>query len=252
MLRASRRNNFQTTQGYHDQAHEYGGVQMIKVLVVEDDKQLNHSVCAYLERSGYSAQGCLCANDAYNALYDGRFDLIVSDIMMPGIDGFAFAENVRRFNDGIPIIFMSAREDMASKERGFRLGVDDYLVKPFDLGELALRVAALLRRAHIAAEKRIQVGGLVLDGDAMSVTLDGSELPVTVREFNILFKLLQNPNHAFTRASLMEQFWDAGSDVGPRAVDVYITRLRDKLDGCPGFKILTVHGLGYKAVLTDE
>jgi DNA-binding response OmpR family regulator len=225
---------------------------MINILVVEDDRQLNHTVCTYLENSGYNAQGCLSANDAYNALYEGHFDLIISDIMMPEIDGFALAENVRRFNSDIPILFMTARDDMASKERGFRLGVDDYLVKPFDLGELVLRVAALLRRAHIAAEKRIAVGGLVLDSDAMTATLDGTELPVTVREFNILFKLLQNPNRAFTRASLMEQFWDADSDTGQRAVDVYITRLRDKLGSCPGFRILTVHGLGYKVVLTDE
>jgi DNA-binding response OmpR family regulator len=224
---------------------------MINILVVEDDTRLNHTVCLYLERNGYHAVGCANANDAYNALYEKHFDLIVSDIMMPGIDGFEFAEAVRRLDVEIPILYMTARDDMASKERGYRLGIDDYLVKPFDLGELVLRIGALLRRSHIAAEKRIEVGNLALDGDAMTAVANGAEIPVTVREFNILFKLLQNPNRAFTRASLMDEFWDADSEAGPRAVDVYITRLRDKLSGCRGFKIVTVHGLGYKVVLDE-
>jgi DNA-binding response OmpR family regulator len=224
---------------------------MIDILVVEDDTRLNRTVCLYLERNGYHAVGCANANDAYSALHEKHFDLIISDIMMPDIDGFEFAETVRRLDREIPMLYMTARDDMASKERGYRLGIDDYLVKPFDLGELVLRMGALLRRSRIAAEKRIEIGNLVLDGDAMTVAVDGDEIPVTVREFNILFKFLQNPNRAFTRTSLMDEFWNADSEAGPRAVDVYITRLRDKLAGCRGFKIVTVHGLGYKAVLNE-
>jgi DNA-binding response OmpR family regulator len=224
---------------------------MIDILVLEDDARLNHTVCVYLERAGFRAVGCARANDAYNALYEKHFDLIVSDIMLPNIDGFEFAETVRRLDAEIPILYMTARDDMASKERGYRLGIDDYLVKPFDLGELVLRIGALLRRARIAAEKRIELGNLVLDDDAMTAVVNGAEIPVTVREFNILFKLLQNLGRAFTRASLMDEFWEPESEAGPRAVDVYITRLRDKLSDSRGFKIVTVHGLGYKAVLDE-
>jgi DNA-binding response OmpR family regulator len=224
---------------------------MTDILVVEDDRQLNATVCSYLERKGFATRACLGANDAYNALADRHFDLIVSDIMMPDIDGFEFAETVRRLDDQIPILFMTARDDLASKERGFNLGVDDYLVKPFELDELVLRVRALLRRARIALEKRITVGGLVLDADSLTAVLDGIELPITVREFNILFKLLANPNRAFTRHQLMNEFWDMDSNAEPRAVDVYITRLREKLGNCGGFTIVTVHGLGYKAVFDE-
>ncbi|MDR0840697.1 MAG: response regulator transcription factor [Christensenellaceae bacterium] len=222
---------------------------MMNLLVVEDDIKLNQIVCSYLNDNGYAAKGCLGANDAYNEMYNAPFDLIISDIMMPGIDGFAFAEAVRGINKTIPILFMTARDDISSKQRGFRLGIDDYMVKPVDLDELVLRVGALLRRANIAANKKLVVGSLVMDADETSITLDGEEIPVTVREFNILFKLLSYPKHTFSRAQLLDEFWGMESDTGLRAVDVYIAKLRDKFSVCEGFKILTVHGLGYKAVL---
>ena len=126
---------------------------MFKILVVEDDKELNHTVCAFLNQSGYTATGCLNANDAYDAMYGNAFDLIVSDIMMPDIDGFEFAKTVRELNEDIPILFMTARDDFASKQRGYRIGIDDYLVKPVDLDELFLRIGALLRRAKIASSQ---------------------------------------------------------------------------------------------------
>ena len=222
---------------------------MFKILVVEDDRDLNRTVCAFLNRSGYEATGCLNATDAYDAMYDTMFDLVVSDIMMPGIDGFEFAENVRALNENIPILFMTARDDIASKQRGFRIGVDDYMVKPIDLDELFLRIGALLRRAKIAASRKLEVGAFAMDADEFSATLQGEEISLTKREFNILYKLLSYPKKTFTRQQLMDEFWDADSDTAPRAVDVYMTKLRSKLADCDDFEIKTVHGLGYKAVI---
>ena len=222
---------------------------MINILVLEDDAVLNKSVCIYLNDSGFSAKGFLKANDAYGAMNGGMFDLIISDIMMPGIDGFEFAENVRRINKRIPILFMSARDDLPAKQKGFRLGIDDYMVKPIDFEELLLRVRALLRRANIEMEKKLTVGNLVLDGDGMTAEVDGEDIPVTPREFNILFKLLSYPKKIFSRAQLMDEFWEVDTDASLRSVDVYVTKLRDKFSGCDGFEIKTVRGVGYKAVL---
>ena len=222
---------------------------MINILVVEDDVKLNQIACTYLNNNGYNTKGALCAREAYDLMYNSMYDLIISDIMMPDIDGFEFAETVRGINKTIPILFMTARDDFASKQKGFRVGVDDYMVKPVNMDELVLRVGALLRRADIADEKKLVAGGLLLDADATSATLDGEEITVTVREFNILYKLLSYPKKTFSRQQLMDEFWDIGSDTTLRAVDVYITKLRDKFSECKDFKIVTVHGLGYKAVV---
>lgn len=223
---------------------------MFKILVIEDDKELNRTVCSYLGQNGYEALGCLSACEAYGAMYGGTvFDMIISDIMMPGTDGFEFAETVRGFNEEIPIMFMTARDDFASKHKGFRIGVDDYMVKPVDLDELLLRVGAILRRAKIAASKKLTVGKLVLNAEERSAYLDGVEIPLTVREFNLLYKLLSYPKKTFTRLQLMDEFWDSDTSSGPRTVDVYMTKLRDKFSGCDDFEIVTVHGLGYKAVI---
>ena len=222
---------------------------MFKILVVEDDKELNKTVCSFLGHSGYEAVGCLNANDAYDAMYDNVFDLIVSDIMMPGVDGFEFARNVRELNENIPILFMTARDDIASKQRGFRIGVDDYMVKPIDLDELFLRIGALLRRAKIASSRKLEIGNFVMDADEHTAYLNDEEIPLTNREFSILYKLLSYPKKTFTRTQLMDEFWDADTETAPRAVDVYMTKLRSKLSGCEDFEIKTVHGLGYKAVI---
>ena len=222
---------------------------MFKILVVEDDQELNQTVCAFLNQSGYESVGCLNANDAYNAMYNNAFDLIVYDIMMPDIDGFEFAKTVRGINEDIPILFMTARDDFASKQRGYRIGIDDYMIKPVDLDELFLRIGALLRRAKIASSHRLEIGKLILDADERTAVLDGEEISLTTREFNILYKLLSYPKKTFTRTQLMDEFWDAETNTAPRAVDVYMTKLRDKFSGCDEFQIVTVHGLGYKAVL---
>lgn len=223
---------------------------MIRILVVDDDVKLNRSVCTYLKDSGYEAVGVLSVNEAYDTLYNSRYDLIISDIMMPGADGFTFAETVRGLDQQIPILFMSARDDLAAKQRGFDLGIDDYMVKPIDFTELLMRLRSLLRRANIAASRTLTVGNLTLDADAMTAVIAGEEIALTTREFNIIFKLLSYPNHTFSRAQLMDEFWGLESESGLRAVDVYITKLRDKLSPCDGFAIKTVRGLGYKAVLT--
>ena len=223
---------------------------MFKLLVVEDDRELNKTVCAYLNQNGYETVDCLNANEAYDAMYGGTlFDLIISDIMMPDVDGFEFAKTVRTLNQEIPILFMTARDDFDAKRRGFQAGIDDYMVKPVDLDELLLRIEALMRRAKIATSKQLTVGGLTLDAEEHTAYLDGEEISLTVREFNLIYKLLSYPKKTFTRSQLMDEFWDSATSSGPRTVDVYMTKLRDKFSACHDFEIVTVHGLGYKAVL---
>jgi DNA-binding response OmpR family regulator len=228
---------------------------MINILVLEDDAKLNQLVCTYLNDSGFNTKGCLRASEAYELMYNNLYDLIISDIMMPEIDGFEFAETVRQVNRHIPILFMSAKDDLPSKQRGFRLGIDDYMVKPLELDELLLRVRALLRRANIEMDRKISAGDLTLDADAMSALVTNvssgavEEIPVTTREFNILYKLLSYPNKTFSRSQLMDEFWGIETETTLRAVDVYVTKLRDKFSICAGFRIVTVRGLGYKAVL---
>lgn len=222
---------------------------MFQILVVEDDVDLNKTVCAFLNQSGYQATGCLNASEAYDAMYASVFDLIVSDVMMPQIDGFEFSKTVRSLNENIPILFMTARDDFASKQRGYRVGIDDYMVKPIDLDELLLRIGALLRRARIVSSRRLVVGGFVMDADEHSACWNGEEISLTRREFSLLYKLLSYPKKTFTRSQLMDEFWDVNTDSASRAVDVYMTKLRSKLSGCDSFEIVTVHGLGYKAVL---
>lgn len=222
---------------------------MFKILVVEDDRELNRTVCAYLNQNGYDALGCRGANEAYDAMYGGTvFDMIISDIMMPETDGFEFAETVREMNEDIPILFMTARDDFAAKQRGFNAGIDDYMVKPVNLEELLLRIGALLRRAGIASSHRLEIGNLLLDSEEHTAYLKGEEIPLTVREFNLIYKLLSYPKKTFTRSQLMDEFWEGDSPSGLRTVDVYMTKLRNKFSDCGEFEIVTVHGLGYKAV----
>ena len=222
---------------------------MFKILVVEDDRDLNRSVCAFLNQSGFQATGCLNANDAYDAMYETLFDLVISDIMMPEIDGFEFARTVRELNKEIPILFMTAKDDILSMQRGYRIGIDDYMTKPVNLDELLLRIGALLRRAKISSSHRLEVGSFIMDLDEHSATLNGKEIALTIREFNILYKLLSYPKKTFSRQQLMDEFWDVDTTSGTRTVDVYMTKLRAKLTDCSDFEIQTVHGLGYKAVI---
>ena len=222
---------------------------MIHILVVDDDKNINQTVCTYLNDCGFETKGVLSANEAYDEMYNNLYELIISDIMMPEIDGFEFAETVRQVNKQIPILFMSAKDDLPSKRKGFLVGIDDYMVKPVELAEIEMRVRALLRRSNIEMERKLIVGNLEMDADGMTATINGEEIPVTTREFKILYKLLSYPKKTFTRAQLMDEFWGLDSGTSLRAVDVYVTKLRDKFSTCDGFEIKTVRGLGYKAVL---
>ena len=222
---------------------------MIKILVAEDDKALNDLVCAYLRASGYETTACFDGEQALQAFESEPYSMLLSDIMMPKKDGFELAEEVRAQNKHIPILFMSAREDKPSKLLGYKLGIDDYVVKPFDVDELILKVTALLRRAKIHAENKLEIGNFVMNAEERSAYVDGKELPLTTREFDLLFKFLSYPKKTFTRSALMAEFWDYDSSATSRTVDVYMAKLRDKTADCNGFEIVTVHGLGYKAVL---
>ncbi len=222
---------------------------MFKILVIEDDKDLCRTLCSYLNTNGYEATSANDASEAYDAMFSNKFDLIVSDIMLPGTDGYEIAKTIRATDSETPIVFVTARDDFLSKQRGFLAGIDDYMIKPIDLEELLLRIGAVLRRSKIASSRKLVVGSLVMDMDERTTKLDGEEIPMTAREFNLLYKLLSYPKKTFTRSQLMEEFWDTGTTSGPRTVDVYMAKLRERFSGCDDFEIITVHGLGYKAVI---
>lgn len=222
---------------------------MVCILLVEDDVQFNRIVCSYLTDNGYSVVGCHSAADALDQMDKLSFDMIISDIMMKDVDGFEFAEQVRIFNKDIPILFLTARDDLRSKERGYKMGIDDYIVKPVEMKEMVFRIEAILRRANIANKKKIVIGGLELDSVESAAYFEGEDLGLSVKEFNILFKFLSYPKRTFTRTQLMNEFWGYDSESSPRTVDVCITKLRGKISKCKDVEIVTVHGLGYKAVI---
>lgn len=225
---------------------------MNKILIVEDDERFNQIVCTFLMKNNYQAEGCLSPIQAFDLLCQKNYDLIVSDIMMPQVNGIDFAQAVRETNTSIPILFVSALDDLSTKQRGFRAGIDDYMVKPIDLEEMLLRIEALLRRSKINNSKELRIGNLVLIQNEMAAFVDGEEIPIMPREFNILYKLLSYPKKIFTRSELLGDYWASTSDSGLRSVDVYITKLRKKFAACDSFELVTVHGFGYKAILKDE
>ena len=225
---------------------------MITILVVEDDTKLNFIVSKKLGEEGFEVKRAENPIQAFDIMDKTKVDMIVSDIMMPQMDGYEFAREVRSFDDKMPILFMTAKDDIASKKKGYDIGIDDYMVKPIDLVELVMRVEALLRRADIATEKQLQAGNLVLKEEETMAYYEGEELPLTVKEFQILFKMLSYPKKTFTRMQLMDEFWGFDSESNPRTVDVSITKLRDKISTVKEVEILTVRGLGYKAVIHSE
>jgi len=222
---------------------------MIKILLVEDDEALNNSVCYFLRKNGYNVTGCKNGAEAYDRFIESVYDLIISDIMMDDVDGYEFAESVRASNTEIPIIFMSARSDYISKEKGYVVGIDDYIVKPVDLDELLLRINAILRRANVATKKNLVIGNFIMNSEAYSASCDGEDLGLSVREFHLLFKLLSYPDKIFTRMQLLDEINFGDATKSPRMIDVYFVKLREKTEKCDGFTIETVRGLGYKAVL---
>lgn len=222
---------------------------MIRILVAEDDEMLNELVCSALSQGGYEAVSCKDGEQALRAMERENFDMLISDIMMPHTDGYTLAKTVRQTDGNIPILFMTALDDKPAQQRGYAAGVDDYVVKPFDTDILLLRVRALLRRANIEQSRELTAGNLRMNLDEHTAYVNGEELPLTVREFDLLFKLLSYPKRTFTRTQLMDEFWDYDSSATSRTVDVYMSKLREKTAVCDGFEIVTVHGLGYKAVL---
>ena len=222
---------------------------MIKILVAEDDKDLNRFVCSSLRNDGYDITSCFDGEEALDMTERVKFDMVLTDIMMPKMDGFELAKNIRSFDKDIPIIFMTAKDDKPSKMFGYSIGIDDYVTKPFDMDVLLLKISAILRRAKIETEKQIKIGNFTMNTEEHTASVNGEEISLTVREFDILFKLLSYPKKTFTRSALMEEFWDYDSSATSRTVDVYMAKIREKTSECDGFEILTVHGLGYKVVL---
>ena len=222
---------------------------MIRILVAEDDTAMNKLICSMLAEKGYEPLPCFDGAQAISAYENQPVDMVITDVMMPKADGYELAQEVRRQDRHIPILFMTALDDKISQQRGFRSGADDYVTKPVDADRLLLRVEALLRRANIERSRELAAGNLRMNKDEHTAYLNGEELPLTVREFDLLFKLLSFPKRTFTRAQLMDEFWDYDSSATSRTVDVYMSKLREKTAACDGFEILTVHGLGYKAVL---
>ncbi len=220
-----------------------------KILVAEDDVDINNLVCTYLRNSGFEAIACFDGQQALEVFNKTQFSLIISDIMMPKMDGYTLANNIRQINTLVPILFLTALDDKPSKQYSFLIGVDDYIVKPFDADLLILRIKALLRRCNINEKKEIVVGNLRMDQEEHTSYVDNNELLLTVREFDILYKLLSYPKKTFTRTQLMNEFWDYDSSATSRTVDVYMAKIREKTSSCNGFEIITVHGLGYKAIL---
>lgn len=222
---------------------------MVKILVVEDDKDLNRYAVISLRNNGYEVISAFDGIDALKRLEENKFDLILTDIMMPRMDGFELAESIRITDKATPIIFMSAKDDKPSKLMGYSIGIDDYVTKPFDMDVLIMKINAILRRARIENDKSLQIGNFKMNTEERSAAVNGEEISLTVREFDLLFKLLSYPKKTFTRSALMEELWDYDSSATSRTVDVYMAKLREKTAECDGFEIVTVHGLGYKVVL---
>ncbi len=222
---------------------------MFQVLVVEDDASLRKLMSAALKQNGYIPFTAEDGLKALEVLDRTNIDLIISDIMMPNMDGYELTTQLRRANFDLPILMVTAKESFEDKQRGFMSGTDDYMVKPIDVNEMILRVGALLRRSKMVSEHSLSVGSCVLDFDAQSVKV-GDEAAVTLpqKEFMLLFKLLSSPNKIFTRRQLLDELWGMEKDVDERTVDVHIKRLRERYKENPNFEIITVRGLGYKAV----
>ncbi|OPJ65927.1 response regulator transcription factor [Clostridium chromiireducens] len=225
---------------------------MFHILIVEDDKELCELFSTVLVKNGYKAT---CARDGIEALdiLDREYiDLIISDIMMPNMDGFELTKTIRETQFNIPILIITARESFQDKQRGFMLGTDDYMVKPIDVNEMILRVGALLRRAKSINERKQCVGETILEYDSLSVYQNGETILLPQKEFLILYKLISYPGRIFTRQQLMDEFWGLDTETDIRTVDVHINRLRDRFKNNNDFEILTVRGLGYKVVKKHE
>lgn len=225
---------------------------MINILLVEDDDKLNKLFYTVLSKQGFNIHSAKDGIEAFNIMENNHVDLIISDIMMPNMNGYEFTESIRKFDAEIPILMITAKDDFNSKQKSFLIGIDDYMVKPIDVNEMILRVNALLRRSKIVHDKKQVVGSTVLEYDALSVTVDDETLVLPQKEFYLLYKLLSYPNKVFTRNQLMDEIWGVDSPSDLQTIDVHINRLRRNFENNHDFTIVTVRGLGYKAVKNES
>ena len=221
---------------------------MFKVLIVDDDKNINFLITKYLRKAGYQTIQAYNTKEAIDELVKNYIDIVITDLLMPGENGLEFTKYLRNNNYDMPILVITAKDDISDKTSCFNAGVDDYLVKPINVDELVLRVQALLRRAKINLEKKVMIGNTTLDYDLYSVTTLNNKIILPQKEFNILFKLFSYPDKIFTRVDLMKEFWGLNSSSDVRTVDVHINRLREKFSNNPDFEIVTMRGLGYKVI----
>ena len=221
---------------------------MFHILVVDDDKNTRMFLRAVLEGAGYTVSSAVNGQDALSVMDREHIDLVVLDIMMPKMDGYEFTKTLRETDNNLPILMVSANQLPADKHKGFAVGTDDYITKPIDDEEMLFRIKALLRRAKIANERRIVVGAVVLDYDSLSVTRGEEVQELPQKEFLLLYKLLSFPGKIFTRIQLMDEIWGSESDTGWETVTVHIGRLRKRFEDWGEFEIVSVRGLGYKAV----
>ena len=225
---------------------------MIKIIIVEDDIKLNSLIKTILERSNFIVDSAYDPYEALEKMSKNVYHLIISDIMMPNMSGIDFAKTIRQSDKEIPILIITAKDEFEDKLNSFSAGVDDYMVKPIDVKELVLRVHALLKRAKINNEHKLEIGETVLDSNSLAVYYKDEETILPLKEFKVLFKLLSYPNKIFTRSQIMNDCWGIYSESLDRTIDVHITHLREKFSNNPDFSIVTVRGLGYKAVINDE
>ncbi len=223
-------------------------IRLINILVVEDDTNTNKLLCAMLKRHGYNVCAAADGVAALEVMDHQNIDLAVVDVMMPRMDGLELTRQIRAAFPGFPILMVTAKQQPDDKRQGFLAGTDDYITKPFDEEELMLRIGALLRRARISNERKLNVGGVELDYDALSVTRGGKAETLPQKEFYLLFKLLSYPDTIFTRLQLMDEIWGMDSESDDHTVNVHINRLRERFQDTSDFEIVTVRGLGYKAV----
>jgi two component transcriptional regulator len=225
---------------------------MFNILVVEDDKNLRKLITTYLQRNKYNTYEATNGEEALNVLDQSYIDLIVSDIMMPKMDGYELIKSLREAKYDVPILIITAKSEIEDKKEGFLLGADDYMVKPIDIEEMLLRIQVLLRRSKSASEKKIQIGDLLLNYNQLSVIKKDKVYNLAQKEFYLLYKLLSTPNTIFTRQELIEEVWGLESDSDYRTVDVHIKRIREKMKDVEEFEIVTIRGIGYKAIIHEK
>ncbi|MDD4311679.1 MAG: response regulator transcription factor [Eubacteriales bacterium] len=225
---------------------------MPKILVVEDDIDLNNLIRTVLEGKGHEVFSAQNGKIALDTLDTTHIDLIISDIMMPQLDGFSMLTDLRQANMEMPVLLITAKGSLADKSKGFSSGADDYMVKPIDIKELELRVNALLRRSRIANERRLRMEDVILDADTLTVTKDQDVQILSPKEFYLLFKLLSYPGRVFTRFEIMSEIWGYDSESDEKTINVHISKLRSRFENWPEFEILTIRGLGYKAIVRGD